>query len=153
MATITSTLDALAASVRPALSIAVPGAELRQQRPQDAEALACLYLLQLSPVATSHNVPPRRPDAGIPPAPPATFTADVLFSFHGAEALLMLESVLAILHHQPFLQLDDQRVPVRLQPTSWPDLCTVWTMLRQPHSPCLVYQVGPFDLDTTISPG
>ena len=153
MATITSTLDALAASVTPARGIAGPGVELRQQRPADAESLACLYLLQLSPTTTAHNLPPRRPGTGIQSVPAATFTADVLFSFHGTQAPQMLESVLTTLHRQGFAQVDDQLVPLRWMPTSWADLSAIWTMLSQPHSPCLVYQVGPFDVDPTEGPG
>lgn len=153
MATITSILDVLAASVTPALANAVPGAELRQQRPQDAESLACLYLLGLSPTAATHHLTAPRPGPGSQPAPVATFTAEVLFSFHGTQAPQLLESVLTTLHQQPVVQVGDQPVPVRLQPTSWADLCAIWTMLGVPHSPCLVYHVGPFDVATPIGPG
>lgn len=137
----------------PSLANAVPGAQLRQQRPQDAESLAYIYLLGLPPTAATHHLTAPRPGPRNQPIPAATFTAEVLFSFHGTQAPQLLESVLTTLHQQPVVQVGDQPVPVRLQPTSWADLCAIWTMLGEPHSPCLVYHVGPYDVDTTIGPG
>ena len=142
--TIAAVLEALAQLATDALTPSVPGAVVRQQRPQDGEDLVCLHVLRLAPSETTVNRP--LPDRRAAPTPALTAQVDVLLSFHGHQGPTMAAAVLTALHQRPVLIPDGQPVQVQLQPLTLTDLSAIWAMLDQPHSPCLLYRLGPVPL-------